>query len=99
MSLPTARLEALELEPPERVLADLESGKAGLASREAARRLLAAGPNELQSRTRRTWTRGTVNGTTQGATLLLMRVAIIGFALFLWSNGEASAGDITFVLT
>ncbi len=43
--------------------------------------------------------RGTINGTTQGATLLVMRAAIIGFALFLWSSGQASAGDITFVLT
>jgi ATP-binding cassette subfamily B protein len=52
-----------------------------------------------RGRTRRTWVRGTINGTTQGATLLVMRAAIIGFALFLWSSGEASAGDITFVLT
>ena len=48
---------------------------------------------------RRTWVRGTINGTTQGATLLVLRVAIIGFALLLWSGGQASAGDITFVLT
>jgi hypothetical protein len=40
-----------------------------------------------------------INGTTQGATLLVLRVAIIGFALLLWSRGQASAGDITFVLT
>ena len=52
-----------------------------------------------RGRTRRTWVRGTINGTTQGATLLVMRAAIIGFALFLWSSGQASAGDITFVLT
>lgn len=52
-----------------------------------------------RGRTRRTWMRGTINGTTQGATLLLMRVAVVGFALFLWSSGQASAGDITFVLT
>jgi ATP-binding cassette subfamily B protein len=51
------------------------------------------------ARTRRTWVRGTINGTTQGATLLVMRAAIIGFTLFLWSSGQASAGDITFVLT
>jgi ATP-binding cassette subfamily B protein len=52
-----------------------------------------------RDRTRRTWARGTVNGTTQGTTLLLLRAAIIGFALLLWSGGQASAGDITFVLT
>ncbi len=52
-----------------------------------------------QHRTRRTWVRGTVNGTTQGATLLVLRAAVIGFALLLWSRGQASAGDIAFVLT
>ncbi len=51
------------------------------------------------NRTRRTWRRGTINGTTQGSTLLVLRVAVIGFALLLWSGGQASAGDITFVLT
>ena len=29
----------------------------------------------------------------------LLRIAIIGFALLLWSGGQASAGDIAFVLT
>ncbi|WFU51474.1 ABC transporter ATP-binding protein [Sinorhizobium terangae] len=52
-----------------------------------------------QNRTRRTWTRGTVNGTAQGTMLLLLRAAVIGFALVLWARGQASAGDITFVLT
>jgi ATP-binding cassette subfamily B protein len=60
---------------------------------------LAAITGKWRGRTRRTWVRGTVNGTTQGSTLLVLRVAIIGFALILWSRGEASAGDITFVLT
>ena len=52
-----------------------------------------------RDRTGRTWVRGTVNGTTQGALLLVLRAAVIGFALFLWSRGQATAGDITFVLT
>ncbi|WP_331376907.1 ABC transporter ATP-binding protein [Sinorhizobium chiapasense] len=52
-----------------------------------------------QNRTRRTWTRGTLNGTAQGAMLLVLRAAVIGFALVLWARGQASAGDITFVLT
>ncbi len=52
-----------------------------------------------RGRTRRTWARGTINGTTQGATLLLMRTAIIGYGLLLWSSGQATAGDIAFVLT
>ena len=50
-------------------------------------------------RTRRTWVRGTFNGTAQGATLLVLRAAVIGFGLYLWSAGQASAGDIAFVLT
>ncbi|MEW6633157.1 MAG: ABC transporter ATP-binding protein [Pseudomonadota bacterium] len=50
-------------------------------------------------RTGRTWVRGTVNGTLQGAMLLLMRAAVIGLALLLWAWGQASAGDVAFVLT
>jgi ATP-binding cassette subfamily B protein len=69
----------------------------GAESREDSR--LAAITGKWRDRTRRTWVRGTINGTTQGATLLVLRVAVIGFALVLWSRGEASAGDITFVLT
>jgi ATP-binding cassette subfamily B protein len=52
-----------------------------------------------RSRTNRTWWRGTINGTTQGAFLLVLRAAVIGFAIVLWSRGEASAGDVAFVLT
>jgi ATP-binding cassette subfamily B protein len=52
-----------------------------------------------RGRTRRTWMRGTVNGTTQGLMLLALRAAVIGFSLMLWSWGQASAGDVAFVLT
>ncbi|TKT76855.1 ABC transporter ATP-binding protein [Aquamicrobium sp. LC103] len=52
-----------------------------------------------RSRTRRTWVRGTINGTVQGITMLVLRSAVIGFAIVLWARGEASAGDIAFVLT
>ena len=69
----------------------------GAESREDAR--FAKVVAKWRGRTRRTWVRGTINGTTQGVTLLAMRIAIIGFALLLWSGGQASAGDITFVLT
>jgi ATP-binding cassette subfamily B protein len=69
----------------------------GAEAREDAR--LAKIVAKWRARTRRTWMRGTVNATTQGAALLLLRTAIIGFALFLWSSGAASAGDIAFVLT
>jgi ATP-binding cassette subfamily B protein len=69
----------------------------GAESREDAR--LAKVLTKWQDRTARTWIRGTWNGTSQGTMLLVLRAAVIGFALILWSKGQASAGDITFVLT
>ncbi|HEV2503840.1 MAG TPA: ABC transporter ATP-binding protein [Mesorhizobium sp.] len=50
-------------------------------------------------RTGRTWNRGTVNGTTQGVMLLILRAAVIGVVLLLWQRGQATAGDVAFVLT
>ncbi|WP_118182805.1 ABC transporter ATP-binding protein [Paraburkholderia phosphatilytica] len=52
-----------------------------------------------RKRTRRTWTRGTTNGGVQGGMLVLMQTAMLGAALWLWMNDEASVGDITFALT
>lgn len=69
----------------------------GAEKREEAR--LAKVLRKWENRTRRTWSRATLNGTAQGAMLLVVRAAIIGSALLLWAKGEASAGDITFVLT
>jgi ATP-binding cassette subfamily B protein len=69
----------------------------GAEEREEAR--LAGVVAKWRARTRRTWVRGTVNGTTQGTMLLLLRAAVIGFSLLLWSWGQASAGDVAFVLT
>jgi len=80
MSLPNAPLEALELDPPERVLADLQSAGGGLSSREAGRRLLAAGPNELEARTRRTWPRDLAAQFTHPLALLLLFAAALAFA-------------------
>src|SRR5690606_28018899 len=50
-------------------------------------------------RTRRTWRRGTLSGGLQGLMMVIMQTAILGTVIWLWSRGEASAGDITFVLT
>ncbi len=50
-------------------------------------------------RTWRTWVRGTNAGTAQGIVLMLLRAAVLGTALWLWSVGRATAGDITYVLT
>ncbi|WP_070996811.1 ABC transporter ATP-binding protein [Brucella inopinata] len=69
----------------------------GAEAREDER--LAMVVNKWRSRTRRTWLIGTLNGFIQGANLLVMRGVIIAFALYLWTKGQATAGDITFVLT
>ena len=50
-------------------------------------------------RTRRQWIRGTNSGTAQAATLLLLRTAVVGAALWLWWAGRATPGDVTWVLT
>lgn len=69
----------------------------GAEAREDAR--LAGVLDKWSQRTRRTWVRGTINGTTQNLTLLLMRAAVIGAVLLLWQAGEAGPGDVAFVLT
>ncbi|TJV03564.1 MAG: ABC transporter ATP-binding protein [Mesorhizobium sp.] len=71
----------------------------GFGAEEREERRLAKVVAKWRARTRRTWVRGTINGTTQGALLLIMRAAVIGLALMLWSWGQASAGDVAFVLT
>jgi len=52
-----------------------------------------------KSRTDRTWSRGTWSGTTQIALLWLVRLGLIGTALYLWMRGEATPGDVAYVLT
>ncbi len=69
----------------------------GAEGREDAR--LAKVVTKWRGRTRRTWLIGTLNGFIQGANLLIMRGVVIAFALYLWSQGKATAGGITFVLT
>lgn len=71
----------------------------GFGAEEREETRLAEVVAKWRGRTRRTWMRGTVNGTTQGTMLLLLRGAVIGFSLLLWSWGQASAGDVAFVLT
>ncbi|OJV09963.1 MAG: multidrug ABC transporter ATP-binding protein [Bosea sp. 67-29] len=50
-------------------------------------------------RTRRAWLRGTWSGTGQLVVLLFLRAAVIGLVIWLWLKGQASAGDVAFVLT
>jgi ATP-binding cassette subfamily B protein len=55
--------------------------------------------DKWQSRTRRLWQRGTNSGTVQFIALLAIRAAIIGTALWLWWKGQATPGDLAYVLT
>lgn len=50
------------------------------------------------NRTRRTWKRGTLNGTIQGFMMVSMQAGILGTGLVMWQLGLATPGDITFVL-
>ncbi|MBP1844307.1 ATP-binding cassette subfamily B protein [Rhizobium petrolearium] len=50
------------------------------------------------SRTRRTWKRGTTSGTIQGFMMVTMQAGILGTGLIMWRQGLATPGDITFVL-
>ncbi|UVO50910.1 ABC transporter ATP-binding protein/permease [Sphingomonas sp. SUN019] len=50
-------------------------------------------------RTRRTWMAFTYAGTGQLTLLWVMRIAVTGGALWLWSQGRASAGDVAYVVT
>ena len=50
-------------------------------------------------RTRRFWIRGTNNGSMQATMLLGLRSGVVGTSLFLWWQGRASPGDVTWVLT
>ncbi|MCX5479898.1 ABC transporter ATP-binding protein [Kaistia geumhonensis] len=52
-----------------------------------------------RGRTRRTWARGTNNGTAQNAMVVILRGAVVGLVLWLWWHGRATPGDVTFVLT
>ncbi|GFE73833.1 ABC transporter ATP-binding protein [Novosphingobium sp. TCA1] len=50
-------------------------------------------------RTRRTWMAFTWAGSGQTALLWLVRATVTAAALWLWMNGEASAGDVAYVIT
>jgi ATP-binding cassette subfamily B protein len=60
---------------------------------------LAAVVSKWQRRTRRYWFRGNYVGTGQGGALMLLRVAIIGLALYLWWIRRATPGDVATVIT
>ncbi len=51
------------------------------------------------TRTWVTWTRATLTGVVQQGILMMLRLAVIGLALLFWWQGDATLGDVTFVLT
>ena len=69
----------------------------GAEAREDER--LARTVGKWRNRTRRTWIRHNLSGTTQNAVLLVMRTAVVGTSLVLWWHGRASPGDVAYVLT
>ncbi len=69
----------------------------GAEAREDAR--LGAILEKWHRRTRRSWHRGTASEALLISALLLLRIAVLGTALWLWWRAEASAGDLATVLT
>ncbi|WP_152046020.1 ABC transporter ATP-binding protein [Aureimonas psammosilenae] len=84
------------------VLADALSCNAvvkafGAEEREEER--LGGALNRWKAQTWTTWRRATWNGTLQATVLWAIRIAITALVLVLWSRGEASPGDVAYVLT
>jgi ATP-binding cassette subfamily B protein len=52
-----------------------------------------------RSRTWVSWNRHTLTGILQQSILMVMRIVVIGLALLFWWQGQATLGDVTFVLT
>ena len=71
------------------LLAELQTQKQGLSEREAQRRLVAYGPNELQRRGRRRWPRQVAQQLTHPLALLLWVAAALAFAAGLGTIGIA----------
>jgi cation-transporting ATPase E len=74
------RDQASALEPLNLLFRDLRSSPRGLASREAARRLQAYGPNELARRGRRQWPRELAAQFTHPLAILLAAAAVLAWA-------------------
>lgn len=60
---------------------------------------LAAVVAKWSRRTHRTWMRHTRHSTAQLAVLLVIRSGVVATALWLWWQGQATPGDVTYVLT
>jgi len=84
------------------VLADAISCNAvvkafGAETREDARLMRVVG--KWKRRTDRTWMRATWAGSSQNALLWAVRTIVTGAALWLWWTGQATPGDVVYVLT
>ncbi len=55
--------------------------------------------DKWRRRTWRTWTRHTRHSTAQLAVLLVIRSGVVATALWLWWEGQATPGDVAYVLT
>jgi ATP-binding cassette subfamily B protein len=55
--------------------------------------------DKWHNRTSRTWTRATCNGTLQMFLLQGLRTLVLAYAVWMWWEGRATAGDMAFVLT
>jgi len=60
---------------------------------------LAGTIEKWRKRTHRTWMRHTWSGTWQIGLLWVIRLLVIAASLALWWQGQASAGDVTYVIT
>jgi ATP-binding cassette, subfamily B, bacterial len=69
----------------------------GAELREDARLLGVMG--KWRKRTYRTWMRHTYSSSGQILSLILLRTAVIALALYLWWTGQASPGDVAYVMT
>jgi ATP-binding cassette subfamily B protein len=69
----------------------------GAETREEAR--LAKVVSKWYNRTRRTWVKATQNGSLQMLLLQGLRALVLLYAVWLWWQGLATAGDMVFVLT
>jgi calcium-translocating P-type ATPase len=76
---PPAATGADAREPVALLYRDLRTGSAGLSSREAARRLVAYGPNVLERRTRTRWPAQLARQVTHPLALLLWAAAVLAF--------------------
>ena len=78
-------------EPIERLFRDLRSRPEGLTEREAARRLVAYGPNELTRRGGRRWLKELVKQFVHPLALLLWAASVLAFVGVSWVLGVAIA--------